>query len=379
MAITVLQGASFIAIFQAVFMAVFFLQHTKNSRLSNIILACMLLIFSVINASSLYLSIAPLKMSEDHHKLLFFLGHLAFLIGPLLYFYMTALLDHQFRLRAREWIHVGPFLVAIICSIVIIGQYQQFFIWKYPGRIYFSGFILLQNIAYAAASFSILKTHGLTVSSFLSYIDNSRLAWARFFIGGYIVLWSVQLQLFVGWDVLQSPKWCPYATSLYFLCAFLFFNGMVYAGLKRPEMFHHTQKYRNSVLKEDEKTLLHRRLLEAMDTGKLFLDPSVTLTSIAQHLDVAPCSLSQVINESCGQNFRDFINSYRIKESKRLLIQPDQHLNILGIALDAGFNSKSAFNTAFKKLAGMTPKEYRASVVSKAAGRIADGQKSAAV
>jgi AraC-like DNA-binding protein len=319
----------------------------------------MLLIFSAINASSLYLSIAPLKMSEDHHILLFFLGHLAFLIGPLLYLYVNSLLDVRYRFRAGEWAHAIPFIVAIACSMAIVRHYDHFYIWRYPGRIYFSGAILVQNFAYAAASFSILKAHGITVKTFLSYIDNSRLAWVRFFIGGYIVLWSVQLQLFVGWDVLQSPQWCPYATSLYFLCAFLFFNGMVYMGLKRPEMFHHTQKYKNSVLKDGDKELCHRRLLETMAAEKLFLNSSVTLTDIAQKLDIAPCSLSQVINESCGQNFRDFLNAYRIEESKRLLVQPDQHLNILGIALDAGFNSKSAFNSAFKKHTGLTPKEYR--------------------
>jgi AraC-like DNA-binding protein len=363
MTINVLQGASFIAIFQAVFMAVFFLQHTKGQRLSNIILASMLLIFSVINASSLFLNLAPLQRSEDHHRLVFLLGQLAFLIGPLLYYYVRSLLDDRFRLRTQDWLHGVPFLGAVVCSILIVLHYDHFTIWKYPGRIYFSGFILVQSLVYAAASFSILKAHGLTVKSFLSYIDNSRLAWARFFIGGYIVLWSVQLQLFVGWDVLQSPQWCPYATSLYFLCAFLFFNGMVYAGLRRPAMFHQEQKYRNSVLKHDEKDLYHQRLLAAMTAEKLFLNPSITLTDIAQKLEVAPCTISQVINESCGRNFRDFINTYRIEESKRLLVQPEQRLNILGIALDAGFNSKSAFNSAFKKFTGLTPKQYRAQVL----------------
>jgi AraC-like DNA-binding protein len=368
MTITVLQGASFIAIFQAVFMAVFFLQHTKSPRLSNVFLALMLLIFSVINASSLYLNIAKLKMSEEHHILLFFLGHLAFLIGPLLYLYVNSLLDGQYKYRAKEWAHAIPFVVAIACSMAIVRHFDHFNIWRYPGRIYFSGTILVQNFVYAAACFSILKTHGLTTRTVLSYIDNSRLAWVRFFIGGYIVLWSVQLQLFVGWDVLQSPQWCPYAASLYFLCAFLFFNGMVYIGLNRPEMFHHTQKYKNSVLKDGDKEFCHRRLLDAMNAEKLFLNSSLTLTDIAQKLEIAPCSLSQVINESCGQNFRDFINTYRIEESKRLLIQPDQHLNILGIALDAGFNSKSAFNSAFKKHTGLTPKEFRTHAVSETHG-----------
>ena len=74
------------------------------------------------------------------------------------------------------------------------------------------------------------------------------------------------------------------------------------------------------------------------------------------------CYLSHVINASFNQNFRDFINSYRIEESKSRLVQDD--MNILNIAYEVGFNSKSAFNTAFKKFTGMTPKEYRKKNIS---------------
>jgi AraC-like DNA-binding protein len=72
--------------------------------------------------------------------------------------------------------------------------------------------------------------------------------------------------------------------------------------------------------------------------------------------------VSQIINESFRQNFREYVNRYRIEESKRLLVQPRQILNITGIAYDSGFNSKSAFNRAFKKQTGMTPREYRRQV-----------------
>jgi AraC-like DNA-binding protein len=120
------------------------------------------------------------------------------------------------------------------------------------------------------------------------------------------------------------------------------------------------------VLKQSDKEQFRESLLSVMNEEKLFLNPSVTLSDIAHKLELAPCYVSQIINESFQQNFCDFINKYRIEESKRLLIQPNQHLNILGIALDAGFNSKSAFNNAFKKHTGITPKEFKKNVSSSA-------------
>ena len=96
-----------------------------------------------------------------------------------------------------------------------------------------------------------------------------------------------------------------------------------------------------------------------MNKEKLYLNPAIALNDFAQKLEIAPCYVSQIINESFQQNFREFVNTYRIEESKQLLTRQHQNLNILGIALDAGFNSKSAFNNAFKKYTGITPKEFK--------------------
>jgi AraC-like DNA-binding protein len=192
------------------------------------------------------------------------------------------------------------------------------------------------------------------------------LAWVRYFISGYILLWSIQLQLFIGWDVLGTPSWCPYVISLYFLSAFLFFNGLVYLGLKRPEIFHQGQKYQSSILKQSDKKEYQEKLISLMNQEKLYLNSSITLPDIAEKLSIAPCYVSQIINESFRQNFRDFVNKYRIEESKRLLTQQNQFLNIMGIALDAGFNSKSAFNSAFKRHTGITPKEFKKRATSSA-------------
>jgi AraC-like DNA-binding protein len=359
MTVSFLHIASFIAIFQALLMGVFSLQNKKNSRTSNTILASMLFLFAVMGASALFKSILPLQTHMRYHRHIFVIDQLAFLIGPLAYFYVRALLNPEFVVRRREWWHFLPFPVAVGCAFVVFQFCNPFLIWLFPGRIFFSGAVLLQSLIYLVPSIIILRSHGLTFKSFLSYIDNSRLAWVRLFISGYVVLWIIQFQVFLAWDALVSPPWCPYVRSLYFLTTFLLFNGMVYFGLKKPELFHQGQKYLHSSLKRTEKDRFQGKLAALMIQEKLYLNPSLTLAEIALKLELHPIYVSQIINETFHQNFREFLNTYRIEESKRMLSKETQNLNILGIALDAGFNSKSAFNRAFKKHTGTTPKEFR--------------------
>ena len=93
---------------------------------------------------------------------------------------------------------------------------------------------------------------------------------------------------------------------------------------------------------------------------KLYLDPLLNLEKLARQLNISDKQLSQLINESAGINFNDFINRYRIEEAQMLIKKNnEQQPNILTIAYEVGFNSKSTFNTAFKKFTNSTPSEYR--------------------
>jgi AraC-like DNA-binding protein len=92
---------------------------------------------------------------------------------------------------------------------------------------------------------------------------------------------------------------------------------------------------------------------------KPYLNPKISLQEVSTVLDINPNHLSQAINEKTGLNFKDYINSFRVEEAKLLLSSPEfQKLTIEAIAEKAGFNSKSPFYSAFKKHAGMTPKEF---------------------
>ena len=97
-----------------------------------------------------------------------------------------------------------------------------------------------------------------------------------------------------------------------------------------------------------------------MAVKKPFLDSELTLEQLASQLNIKPRVLSQVINESLKIIFFDFINQFRIKAARRLLTNPkDKKITILEVLYEVGFNSKSSFNTVFKKYTGLTPVEFK--------------------
>ena len=97
-----------------------------------------------------------------------------------------------------------------------------------------------------------------------------------------------------------------------------------------------------------------------MNKNKPYLNSSITLNNLADLCNVTSHHLSQIINDRFEKNFFDFINCYRIEEAKLNLSDPEKaNLTILAISNEVGFNSKSAFNTAFKKHTNTTPSQFR--------------------
>jgi AraC-like DNA-binding protein len=96
-----------------------------------------------------------------------------------------------------------------------------------------------------------------------------------------------------------------------------------------------------------------------INKNESFLNDNINLIQLADELNMSRAELSEVINNGFGKNFNDFINSYRIEAIKRMLQDgKHQHLSLLGIAYECGFNSKATFNRVFKKLTNTSPSEY---------------------
>ncbi len=162
-----------------------------------------------------------------------------------------------------------------------------------------------------------------------------------------------------------SPPW--YRTGWAFLG-----YGLVGVVLFLLAVFLHRRKVEEAVLRERrkyEKTYLEsgkaeeylKRLVRLMKRDKPYLNPNITIKTLAREMGVPSYHLSQVINDRLGKNFFDFINEYRIGEAKRKLVDPELGETILQVAYSVGFNSNAAFSRVFKKHTGMTPRQYKVS------------------
>jgi AraC-like DNA-binding protein len=110
--------------------------------------------------------------------------------------------------------------------------------------------------------------------------------------------------------------------------------------------------------KNQELSALAEKLNSLMQEDRLFLHPDLDLQELSQHLQTSSARVSATINQIFEQNFNDYINSLRIEEFIRLYRLNHHKYTLLSLAFDSGFNSKATFNRAFKKIKGMSPKEY---------------------
>jgi len=121
------------------------------------------------------------------------------------------------------------------------------------------------------------------------------------------------------------------------------------------------QKYRTSAVTLETQKELLEKLKRAMLETKPFLKPDFSLPELARMLGTSVHTLSQVINDGLGKNFFEMTAEYRVEEAK-FLLKSQPNIKVEEIAGQVGYNSKSSFNTSFKKIAGKTPSEFRAGI-----------------
>jgi AraC-like DNA-binding protein len=126
-----------------------------------------------------------------------------------------------------------------------------------------------------------------------------------------------------------------------------------------PVTIAQTTFINHSLLSKNEIAHCLEQLDKLMKEDEIFLDSSISLRLLAEKLDMQPNKLSWLLNEQIGKNFNEYINAYRLIAFKEKALNPNNgNLTLLGLAYDSGFNSKTVFNTFFKKMEGMTPKTW---------------------
>ena len=223
---------------------------------------------------------------------------------------------------------------------------------------------VIQMAVYLRFSQMALGRHRENIQQQFSAIEEINLSWLTTLLRILITLWVLYIVHIFFSEALGIDD---NALAALFLVLVMTIYGLGYRGLRQPTIFKQPEpfssppekeKYSKSKLGEEETRTIKARLFEAVEKYQPHLDGGVTLPQLAQLIDCSSNQLSQLINDELGVSFFDFINGYRIERAKHLLLN-DPKMPILTVAMEAGFNSKSAFYTAFKKELGITPSQYR--------------------
>ncbi|MCE9662736.1 helix-turn-helix domain-containing protein [Halomonas sp. M5N1S17] len=307
------------------------------------------------------------------------LAYLGTLIGllqaGLLFLYAKALMYQDFRLVKGHWIHTLLFWV--VGAIFLVEYYLQPDDLKrqilmerdHPGVLtspLMASAIHLVFLGYLIATIREIQAFGMGVRQIFSNIENKQLAWLRILLLGYSVVWSVSLVYCLSAHVFKSSASVQWVSTIGGVTGFLFINYLLIHALRQPIVFSGLSAEESRLLaismettNPPANTALLGRLKRHMQQTRPYLDANLTVNQLARQLNVPAREISRTINQGLGKNFFEFISDYRIAEACRQLQAAEAGTTILQVMYDSGFNSKSVFNTAFKKATGMTPSAYR--------------------
>lgn len=293
------------------------------------------------------------------------------LIAPLLWFYTIELTGGRVRLNFRNVLHFMPFLVVITFS-VSMGSFlhdsglSQFF--RTHHRLPYTIFWMLLIVQFSSYQYLIhrkWREHQQVLTQEVSNTEDVNISWIRFFL---IVFLIVNISFLFSLFAVIHLDIMPWIWKLIGVMLSLSIFALGYKGILQKEIFDPAYSNASTTITPPGKTevadpLLLEKLLRYMTNERPYLDPDLSLSSLSQKMGMNRNQLSALINDGTGDNFYDFINKYRVEEVKRLMVDPTkQNYNLLGLALDAGFKSKSTFNLIFKRFTGLTPTEYRKNI-----------------
>lgn len=355
-------------------LAVLFLAHRGTRPLSHPLLAVFLILNALIAVDTLiYWGEAVRYRIFDISPNLFFLfGFAYFLEGPALYWYTRSMIYKDFTFRPLDALHLLPALAAQIYLYFAYHQYsapvQSNLVLDF--QIFASSphdmFVTVQKsilIAYGAAClFQLVRYRALLKDSYSS-IEKIDLVWLHLLVGGFLLAWTWNLATHV-YGFYRPGEISDLMGIIGNYMTFVLINILVFYTLVHSDVFEGiSQDARGGRPAEDPEPIDPdhvERIRSAMDTGRLYLNPRLTVNGFAAHVKLPPRRVSSVIKHHFGRNFLEFVNGYRVDEAKRILADPANRDNsVLDIAVKAGFNSKATFNRFFKKFAGVTPTEYR--------------------
>jgi AraC-like DNA-binding protein len=350
----------------------------------------------------------------DHPLLLGLQFPMPLFHGPFLYIY-TVTASYNKHFSKNYLLHFVPALLAHVAlfQFYLLPAAEKIEVFRSKGAGYewytstLFAAIVISGFVYVLLSFYQLRAYRKKINEEFSDTERINLNWLRYLIYGILTIWIV---------LILNGK-----DPLIFAAAVVFVSLLGYFGIKHVGIFTYRRdivrevvngippvtikksmetgflmvpedknshlansfkdegtantgvlkepfvteednvstKYQKSGLQKEEAGKIHQQLRQLMEKEKTFSEEELSLSQLAQRLQIHPNYLSQVINTYEDKSFYDYINNLRIEEFKRLVQLPqNSRYTLLSLAFECGFSSKTSFNRNFKKITGLSPSAY---------------------
>jgi AraC-like DNA-binding protein len=287
---------------------------------------------------------------------------------PAYYLYVVALTTPDFSLRRKDAWHLVPFAVGVGWYLAILFWGDRSLFESSPAHeveLYARAIVKIAvMIPYFLAGRAAVVAFTRDAKDHVSDVSHLRLKWLRTLLA--VAYASVLVNLV---DVVAGPSSSisllipgVWLVSLLALAYVSLRVSTIFAGEVQTNRAESQRDFPMVVpmadpskgrLSDTELRRMTERLREVLEKQALYLNPELRLSDLAEALGVRPYRVSEVLRHGLQTSFYDLINNYRVMKAQELLMSPDSaHLNLLGIAMESGFRSKSVFNEVFKKVTG---------------------------
>ena len=356
---------SVISITLFVLLGIFLLFSRKGNRAANTILGCFFVLWAldfldgILMLSGFFLQYPSAALWTEPLVLLY---------GPLIYMYTLYATDNTTRLGTIHLFHLIPFVLFVVLTL--------FFYHFQPLEFKMSVLNNVVNLEFNAVSYLVFLLFYVHIFTYIIY-SKKRIKKVRINIESYYsnhhinrlqklldaLMVILLISLVSSTLQLGGPRfYFELSLTLVLLLVVIFIGLLIVRAMDEPTLLLQGELASGSgreQLDSHTSTEIEKKVTQVLAEEKLYLDPELTLDDLASAVGMGPRLVSQVINEKMGKHFFDLINTYRIKEAQRVLEEnKDPKKTILEIMYEVGFNSKSSFNTQFKKITGRTPTEF---------------------
>lgn len=301
---------------------------------------------------------------------------IATFIGPAFYFYARSMMTRSSVLHTKSiaLACIGPLLGVIALLPFALGlnpeqklalanpltRDPELFKFALLTCLLLTLIFLITTLIYLGATYRLQIKHRLQLMQRFSYIEKESLDWLRSILllwGSVWILYTIEYILgFMGIRWAGSGLVIPMLNLILLLVfAHLSLNQPLLADNQKSK--DNETLSRTATLDIDRMSRIAEKLRHAMQRERLFCENELSLNQLSSAINVSENHISETLSQHLGVNFFSFINQYRVEEAKKLLTNTSQ--SIIDISLESGFNSRSTFNSAFKKAEGVTPTAYR--------------------